>query len=81
MGVGGGKNAGPEQCELFWIRTSAVQFENEPEFYALVVCIMLGKKHETKQKAPLCSPAFKNVFSIVISGRLRAHLSPAFCGL
>lgn len=26
MVMGGGKNAGLEQCELFWIRTSALQF-------------------------------------------------------
>lgn len=41
----GAKNSGLEQCELFWIRTSAAQFEKEPEMYALLVCSMWdGKK-------------------------------------
>lgn len=44
MVVGGGKNAGLEQCELFWIRTSAVQSKMSWRCMLLCVCVCVSLK-------------------------------------
>lgn len=48
MVVGGGKNAGLEQCELFWIRTSAVQSKMSWRCMLLCVCVCESKNYNVR---------------------------------